>query len=68
MLLLYAYLAKWDQPDALEYYVDNSIMQRFSEFKKIIIEHRKNKPFAQQLLKTEFRDTYWYYWMFVRSK
>jgi len=67
MLLLYAYLSKWNQPDKLKPYVDNSNVQRFSEFERIIVQYRSNKSSAQKALKQEFGDTYWYFWMFIRS-
>lgn len=67
MLLLYAYLSKWNQPDKLKPYVDNSNVQRFSEFERIIVQYRSNKSSAQKASKQEFGDTYWYFWMFIRS-
>jgi hypothetical protein len=68
MILLYNYLSKRNRPEALKLYVEESNIQRFAEFKQIIVENRTNKSFAQRLSREKFGDTYWYYWMFVRAK
>ena len=39
---------------------------RFVEYEKIFRTYRGNKYNAQQALKIQFGDTYWYYLMFVK--
>ena len=64
-LILYAFLSKLKRLDLLQPYVDQSLLQRFSEFQQMLIR-QPNKSSAREPLKRRFGDTYWYYFRFVR--
>jgi hypothetical protein len=66
-LIMYANLSKWTKIDPLKPYVDYAIVQRFSKFQQTLAQRKLNKSSAQEVLKQEFGDTYWYYLTFVRS-
>ena len=45
------------------YHVSESVIQRFSDFKKQVQVNRNNPTALPGLLKKSFGDTYWYYYM-----
>jgi hypothetical protein len=47
--------------------IDPSIFKRFMEFRQIVLGHHGNNSITRQYLQGSFRDTYWYYFMFVKS-
>jgi hypothetical protein len=48
--------------------IDKSVMNRFSEFNKTLIEYNMNLKRARKDLKRNFGDTYWYYLRYISPK
>jgi len=67
-LILYAYLSRWPKPDPLQPYIEFSTLQNFLNFQQILAQNQGDKYKAQQPLKSQFGNTYWYYWMFERPR
>lgn len=67
-LILYAYLSRWPKPDPLQPYIEYSTLQNFLNFQQILAQNQGDKYKAQKTLKSQFGNTYWYYWMFERPR
>ncbi len=48
--------------------IDKSVMNRFSEFNKTMIEYNMNLKRARKDLQKNFGDTYWYYLRYISPK
>jgi len=48
--------------------IDKSVMNRFSEFNKTLIEYNMNLKRARKDLQKNFGDTYWYYLRYISPK
>lgn len=67
-LTLYAYLSRWSKLDPLQPYVDYSTLQHFLNFQQILAQNQGDRYKAQKTLKSQFGNTYWYYWMYERPR
>ena len=64
-----AILIIWEQEPAYweHYSVSASVIQRYNEYKNIVLTNRGNTAGLPNLLKRSFGDTYWFYYMFVNK-
>ncbi len=64
--VLYCYLEHQYDPNQLP--IDESVMQRFQRFQDLINQNPgKSEDMLRPLFKTQFGDTFWYFYFFVRN-
>ncbi|MFH1195863.1 MAG: DUF6057 family protein [bacterium] len=53
---------------SLQRYVTPAVINRFVEYRKILIDIKKDRSGTTTKLRGLFGDTYWYYYMFIKPK